>query len=71
MCHYHEALDGAVVRVHEQCPQRADLSCSVPAIWTMNQHTGAFPRHSLESPQKEEESLEKNNHIQIHMHGVV
>lgn len=65
MCQYHEALDGAVVRVHEQRPQRADLSCSVPAIWAMNQDAGAFPRHSLDSPRKEEQqSLEKRNNIQ-------
>lgn len=30
--YYHEALDGAVVGVHEQSSQRADLSCPVPPI---------------------------------------
>lgn len=50
---YHEALDGAVVGVHEQSPQRADLSCPVPSIWTMDQHAGSFPCHSLASPWKE------------------
>ena len=45
---YHEALDGTIVGVHEQRPQGADLGCSVPSIWTVNQHTGSFHCHCLQ-----------------------
>lgn len=44
---YHETFNGAIVRIHQQRAKSADLSCPIPSIRAVHQHTGALHSHSL------------------------